>query len=62
MNIKEQLEAIHAQLTQTITALLLVQDKKHITKLGLARIEIRETLICMEQEEVKQHANLYAVS
>lgn len=62
MDIKAQLEATHAQLTQTITALLLAQDMKHIAKLGLARIEIRETLTCMKQEEAKSSVRPFCIS
>lgn len=62
MDIKAQLEATHTQLTHTITALIHARDVKHITKLSLARIEIRETLICMQQEEAKGNASPFLIS
>ncbi|SEU32559.1 hypothetical protein [Paenibacillus sp. NFR01] len=51
MEVKEQLQQIFDQLTAVLSEELLAGNSRQITKLALARTEIRETLISLEREE-----------
>ncbi|MNB88928.1 hypothetical protein D3C75_359480 [compost metagenome] len=61
MSLKEKLKAMHDELTDAITAELNARDTRHVTKLGLARIEIREVITCLEREE-RGHASQFQYS
>ncbi|MNC08511.1 hypothetical protein D3C75_561010 [compost metagenome] len=52
---------MHDELTDAIMAQLNARDTRHVTKLGLARIEIREVITCLEREE-RGHASPFQYS